>query len=843
MATSGSFHSDFGSNNMYRFLVQWRRESVDIANNKSTVVVDVYFQSLANGYTINSSATKNGTLTINGTPYGFTCKCGLSANQTLGVFSKTVDIYHNSDGTKSFDISASVTIDITFSSGRVGTVSASGTATLDTIPRTSSFSLSTNRATLGSTWVTANISRASTSFTHNVYVGYGNTWTQVGANVTTSVSWLPDISLSSQTPTATEGYGMVQVDTYSGSTYIGSSVVNITYVVPDSVRPSLEGISATVVDAGAPTHYGYVQGKSKCNLNMYGGNGAYGSYITRCIITQASSTWEGNSITTGVLYSAGTITFTGYVVDSRGRWSDARSVSINVKAYQAPVISQFATDRVLSTGSYSDTGTYALVWGLYNYHSLDGANSISSKLEFKRSDSTSWTYAGTYASNAGVIIGNGSIDTAYGYDVRLTVSDSFTSISKVASLKPSFVTMDFKAGGKGVSFGKEASDDIFNVSMPSTFTEMMKTSKGQYIHYAAVSNRSGAYMKLANIAVKGVWVSGAIGFKIWQRGCHKPSDIYIQFAGVETPEQQQIQQFSVEGPMDVYLSGSSGSWSLYVAVSGNWDEITVMDMYYSPYYDDKLIISWLSEMESGVPTPFVQASPTLYGNNWNNNYAMIKKDGVMEVGKYIDFHETENSADDNHGRFYCSNRNFYSTNNIAPSADNNTVLGFSSNRWQTVYTVNGVNASSDRSLKENISYVGKNDISYEDLYNFIKDDLGLAKYNFLNDKEKKTKLNFIAQDILANADGTDNIIGQLIVNPIPVPTEDEIRKIKKTLEPDQEYVYPTLSFDTVTYISVIAGALKEAINRIEELTNKINELENKPEVGEKDDLCDSENDS
>lgn len=843
MATSGNFYSDFGTNNKYRFLVEWRRESVDIANNKSTVVVDVYFQSLASGYTINSSATKNGTLSINGTSYAFTCKCGLSASQKLGVFSKTVDIYHNSDGTKSFSISASVTIDITFSSGKVGTVSASGTATLDTIPRTSSFSLSTTRATLGSTSITATISRASTSFTHNVYVGYGNTWTQVGANVATSVSWTPNISLASQTPNATEGYGMVQVDTYNGSTYIGSTSINITYVVPTSVKPSISSLTASVVAAGADTSYGYVQGKSQCKVTINGASGSYGSSISRYIITQASSTWEGSSITTGVLYTSGTITFSGYVIDSRGRSSDSKTVSITVNPYSSPIISDFATDRVLSTGAYSDDGTYALVWGLYSYSTLGGKNSITSKLEYKRTDSTSWTNAGTYASNAGVIIGGGGINTAYGYDVRLTISDKFTTISKVASLKPSFVTMDFKAGGKGVSFGKESSDDGFNVSMKSSFTEMMRTDRGRYIYHTAIANRSGAYVKIANITQKGNWVSGAIGFKMWQRGCHKSSDVYIHFAGHETPAQQEIKQFSVEGPMDLYLSGSAGSWSLYVRVSGSWDEITVVDMYYGPYYDDKMTISWVSEMATSVPTPYIEACPTLYGNNWNNNYAMIKKDGVMEVGKYIDFHETANATDDFFGRFYCANKSFYTTNNIAPNLDNNSVLGFSTNRWHTVYTVNGVNASSDRTLKENISYVGKNDISYEDLYDFIKNDLGLAKYNFLNDEEKKTKLNFIAQDILVNADGTDNIIGQLIVNPIPVPTEDEIRKIKKTLEPDQEYVYPTLSFDTVTYISVIAGALKEAINRIEELTNKINELENKPEAGEKDDLCDSENDS
>lgn len=79
-------------------------------------------------------------------------------------------------------------------------------------------------------------------------------------------------------------------------------------------------------------------------------------------------------------------------------------------------------------------------------------------------------------------------------------------------------------------------------------------------------------------------------------------------------------------------------------------------------------------------------------------------------------------------------------------------------------------------------------------------------------------MNFIAQDLLANEDGTDNKIGQMIVNPVAVPTEEEIAEGKP---------YPTLSFDMGMYTSVLAGALKEAINKIEQLEARIQELENK----------------
>ena len=152
--------------------------------------------------------------------------------------------------------------------------------------------------------------------------------------------------------------------------------------------------------------------------------------------------------------------------------------------------------------------------------------------------------------------------------------------------------------------------------------------------------------------------------------------------------------------------------------------------------------------------------------------------------------------------------------------ENNIHLGHTSHRWNTLYLVNNPNVSSDRVMKENIEYIGKSksELTYEDMYDFIKDDLGLATYNFIGDD--KLRMNFIAQDLLVNADGTDSKVGQMIVNPVPVPTEEEIAEGKP---------YPTLSYDMGMYISVLAGALKEAINKIEQLEARINELENKNE--------------
>ena len=155
---------------------------------------------------------------------------------------------------------------------------------------------------------------------------------------------------------------------------------------------------------------------------------------------------------------------------------------------------------------------------------------------------------------------------------------------------------------------------------------------------------------------------------------------------------------------------------------------------------------------------------------------------------------------------------------IGPDVTNVVNLGSANYRFKSIYLNAQPNVSSDRTLKENIKYINsdESDVSYEDMYAFVKDDLELATYNLV--EHDKLNMGFIAQDLLVNLDGTDNKVGQMIVNPVPIPTEEEI---------EEGTPYPTLSYDTGMYTSVLAGALKEAINKIEQLEARINELENK----------------
>ena len=120
---------------------------------------------------------------------------------------------------------------------------------------------------------------------------------------------------------------------------------------------------------------------------------------------------------------------------------------------------------------------------------------------------------------------------------------------------------------------------------------------------------------------------------------------------------------------------------------------------------------------------------------------------------------------------------------------------------------------SDRTKKENIVYIDSEESEFtnKDFYNFIKDNLDLATYNLKKEyaaTDTHTKLNFIAQDILWDFEkNEENKVGNLIVR-----TEDAM---------EQQL---SLKYDPEIYTSVIAGALKEAISKIEELESERDSL-------------------
>ena len=457
-AVSGNFATD---NTYIVYWIEIIQNSQNIANNTTNVTVKVWCKRTNTGYT----TTGNGTCycTINGTQYSASITSSQSITSTpRELFTKTMDISHNPDGTKTLSTSARITHSRFNSTG-----TGSYNQVLTSIPRVSTFSLNTSTVTLGSTALTVTINKSSSSFTHKVYYKFGNINVLKYDGSGTSTSFTPSISDCSQIPNAVSGTGQIVVETYNGSTKLGQNSANITLKVPDSVKPSFNSLVAELVANDINTSYGYVQNKSQCKLSISGSVGSYGSSITNYYISGGGFTGNSATATTGVLTQSGSITFSAYVTDSRGRKSDTKTVTINVKEYANPKILEFTAQRCLANGQLDEDGTYAKVYTNYSYSNLSGSNSLTASMMYRKTgDSTFVKCAEKPVQGGTIVIGSGKLDTTFAYEVRFELKDNFTTIGQSVTVATSFVTLDFRKGGKGIAIGKASEKDgLFDINM------------------------------------------------------------------------------------------------------------------------------------------------------------------------------------------------------------------------------------------------------------------------------------------------------------------------------------------------------------------------------------------
>lgn len=149
-----------------------------------------------------------------------------------------------------------------------------------------------------------------------------------------------------------------------------------------------------------------------------------------------------------------------------------------------------------------------------------------------------------------------------------------------------------------------------------------------------------------------------------------------------------------------------------------------------------------------------------------------------------------------------------------PTVTDVTRLGSAQQLWNIVYSKGGVNTTSDRNSKENIKYIHKNDtcFSNEDMYKFMKNDYLLAQYNYIGDPIEDKKISGVAQDLLVNEDGTDNKLGQLIVN------------CQDAIEMNKEGGDPKLSINQTQLLNIAIGALQKTMEKVEALEQELTNL-------------------
>lgn len=467
MAASGTIQEAIRTG--YRLQIAWTVDSQSVANNTSTVTAKVQLVSTGSSYTINSSASKSGSLTINGTKYTFTFTAALSGNQTKTIFQKQITVAHAANGTKTCAFSATAGINVTLSGTYYGNVTASGNGTFNTIARASTIASVTSSVSINGTNTCAvTITRASSSFTHTVVWSFGS-YSKTTESVGTSTSYAIPTSWINAMPSATSGTAKVTVTTYSGSTKIGSAVSkNFTLTVPASVVPTISSVTIAETVSGINAQFGgFVQSKSKAKVTITAA-GALGSTIKAYKTVIDGKTYTGSAPTTGTLGTSGNRTATITVTDSRGRTASTTK-TIAVIAYAAPKINTFTALRANGLGTADDNGTMALARIKFSVAAVNDKNSKSYTVEYRPRGTDTWAQAASgavYSYDSNMLL-NINLDTDTSYDLRLTVKDFFSTVTASTDVATAFTLIDFNASGKGLAFGKVSEvENGMEIDMP-----------------------------------------------------------------------------------------------------------------------------------------------------------------------------------------------------------------------------------------------------------------------------------------------------------------------------------------------------------------------------------------
>lgn len=505
MALSGTISSSIHSGH-YTLRISWSATQ-NITNNTSTITAKMYLVQDAS-WSLNIG-TRSNSCTIDGAATAFTSpKISSNGGSTilLGTVSRTVN--HNTDGSRSVGISATFNINATISGTKYNSITASATVTLDTIPRVSSFSLSASTVELGKS-ITISITRQSTAFTHRIKYVWGQQSGTIATGVATSQAWTVPLSLANYIPNGTSGMCYITVETLNGSTVIGSQTKAITGTVPASIVPSISSITMSDPSGAVPSGWGvYVKGKSTMRV-VTTAAGNYNSTITSYSVEVNGSTYSGKDITTGALQSIGTQSVKVTVTDSRGRTATL-SKTYTVHDYNTPTISTFEGKRVNASGQDDESGENVLISYATLVSDVNGKNTASISIKYKSANGGTWITACSESSASYAIydtITISGIGTDETYDVRIDLTDSFTSSTRTLSIPTVTVTMDFKANGKGVALGKVSEYDAFECAMNARFTGSFYLAGGLNAdHTAGVtaitsSDGAGKYIKLFSFPI------------------------------------------------------------------------------------------------------------------------------------------------------------------------------------------------------------------------------------------------------------------------------------------------------------------------------------------------------
>ena len=333
-----------------------------------------------------------------------------------------------------------------------------GTYTAPQIKRASRISAS--NITAGND-IPITITAEQTGVTHDIELKYGNTSirkaTDAGAPSTfqiTTANWNTINNLAKSTTSF--NLTLILTTRLAGSV-IGTNSTNCTVTYPASVRPTLTSVTATDGNARVNSILGasnFLQTISDLSVKINGASGASGSTITEYEISVNGTIYNTHTRRFNPAKS-GSYEVKGRVKDTRGRWSDYKTLTLEVKPYARPQARNYSITRADSNGTGNQLGIYGRHTATVSASSTKVGASEKNKVSYEiktRAGVTVLTRQNltTLTGNVNRVLGTYAIDNSY--EFRLIVYDVYNESTSSDFTLPS-ARVPFTLSKRGASIG------------------------------------------------------------------------------------------------------------------------------------------------------------------------------------------------------------------------------------------------------------------------------------------------------------------------------------------------------------------------------------------------------
>lgn len=260
------------------------------------------------------------------------------------------------------------------------------------------------------------------------------------------------------------------ITSYIGNSKLGSTSATAVGTLPSGMKPTITKVNLTENVSEILSKFGgFVKNKSKLNYS-FTATPSTGSTISSYYLTIDNNVYIEKTGVTNVIKKSGIVSYSAYVIDSRGRKSNVYEGVITVLDYNIPQIPTFKVIRCDVNGNETNEGLYAKYTVDASISSVNNKNNKSFVIDYRKEDDSAWTTWKTYTAGYSLKETSAVLKiTDIAYHFRITATDYFEPQNKIFRLPSTYVLFELTEDVDGISWGAiGAESDTFNIGFGKT---------------------------------------------------------------------------------------------------------------------------------------------------------------------------------------------------------------------------------------------------------------------------------------------------------------------------------------------------------------------------------------